>query len=38
MIDVRPIALFRIEDDKGLDDEVLCVPLRDPGWNRLESL
>ena len=38
MIDVKPIALFRMEDDKGLDDKVLCVPLRDPGWNRLESL
>ena len=38
MIDVKPIALFRMEDDKGLDDKVLCVPLRDPGWNRLETL
>ena len=38
MIDFKPIALFRMEDDKGLDDKVLCVPLRDPGWNRLESL
>jgi inorganic pyrophosphatase len=38
MIDVKPIALFRMEDDKGLDDKVLCVPLHDPGWNTLESL
>src|SRR4029450_13830686 len=38
MIDVKPIALFRMEDDKGLDDKVLCVPLRDPGWNTLETL
>ena len=38
MIDVKPIALFRMEDDKGLDDKVLCVPLHDPGWNKLESL
>jgi inorganic pyrophosphatase len=27
-----------MEDDKGLDDKVLCVPLHDPGWNTLESL
>jgi len=38
MIDVKPIALFRMEDDKGIDDKVLCVPLTDPGWNKLEKL
>src|SRR4051812_3440291 len=38
MIDVKPIALFRMEDDKGIDDKVLCVPLSDPGWNDKEGL
>ena len=38
MIDVKPIALFRMEDDKGVDDKVLCVPLSDPGWNDKEKL
>jgi inorganic pyrophosphatase len=38
MIDVKPIALFRMEDDKGIDDKVLCVPLHDPGWNGMEKL
>src|ERR687883_1802904 len=38
MIDVKPIALFRMEDDKGIDDKVLCVPLQDPAWNTLEEL
>jgi inorganic pyrophosphatase len=37
-IAVKPIALFRMEDDKGVDDKVLAVPLEDPGWNTLESL
>jgi inorganic pyrophosphatase len=37
-IAVKAIALFRMEDDKGIDDKVLCVPLSDPGWNRLERL
>ncbi len=36
VIDVKPIALFRMEDEKGIDDKVLCVPVHDPGWNRLE--
>ena len=35
---VKPIALFRMEDDMGIDDKVLAVPLEDPGWNTLESL
>src|SRR4051794_30032222 len=38
MIDVKAIALFRMEDDKGVDDKVLCVPLSDPGWNDKEKL
>src|SRR5438874_13654656 len=38
MIDVKPIALFRMEDDKGIDDKVLCVPLQDPAWNTLDQL
>jgi inorganic pyrophosphatase len=38
MIDVKPIALFKMADDKGIDDKVLCVPLQDPTWNSLETL
>ena len=38
MIEVKPIGLFRMEDDKGVDDKVLCVPLHDPGWNTMEKL
>ena len=37
-IEVKAIALFRMEDDKGIDDKVLCVPLSDPSWNTLETL
>jgi len=38
LIEVKPIALFRMEDDMGVDDKVLCVPVNDPGWNALDSL
>ena len=38
VIPVKPIALFKMRDDKGVDDKVLCVPLRDPNWNTLETL
>jgi inorganic pyrophosphatase len=38
VIEVKPIALFKMEDDKGIDDKILCVPIQDPGWNTLEEL
>jgi inorganic pyrophosphatase len=37
-IEVKPIALFRMRDDHGVDDKVLAVPLSDPAWNTLETL
>ena len=37
-IDVKPVGLLRMRDDKGIDDKVLCVPRTDPGWNELEVL
>jgi inorganic pyrophosphatase len=38
VIPVKVIALFRMRDDKGQDDKVLCVPLSDPNWNSMEKL
>ena len=38
VIDVKPIALFRMEDEHGIDDKVLAVPCTDPTWNQLETL
>jgi inorganic pyrophosphatase len=37
-IEVKAIALFRMTDDHGQDDKVLCVPHNDPNWNTLDSL
>jgi inorganic pyrophosphatase len=34
----KPIGLFEMEDEKGVDSKVLCVPCDDPGWNRLERI
>ena len=34
----KPIGLFEMEDEKGIDSKVLCVPCDDPGWNTLERL
>ena len=38
VIKVKPIALFKMRDDKGSDEKILCVPLSDPNWNTLEKL
>ena len=38
VIRVKPIALFKMRDEKGEDDKIVCVPTGDPGWNHLEEL
>jgi inorganic pyrophosphatase len=38
VIPVKPIALFKMSDDKGIDDKILCVPLHDPNWNTISQL
>jgi inorganic pyrophosphatase len=38
LIEVNPIALFRMRDEHGIDDKVLCVPVNDPAWNTLHKL
>lgn len=37
VIAVKAIALFKMEDEAGTDDKVICVPKNDPGWNTLEE-
>lgn len=31
----RPIGVFRMWDEKGPDQKIMCVPLRDPTWSAL---
>jgi inorganic pyrophosphatase len=37
-MDVYPVALFDMEDDKGRDEKILCVPKGDPSWNSIETI
>jgi inorganic pyrophosphatase len=37
-IRVRPVGLFKMWDEKGSDEKILCVPLRDPAWSHVENL
>lgn len=38
LIEVKPIGLFKMWDEKGRDEKILCVPISDPHWNRLNEL
>jgi len=38
LIEVRPIGLFKMYDEKGPDAKLLCVPVSDPIWNQIKSL
>ncbi len=37
-IRARAIGLFRMTDEKGPDEKIICVSVRDPFWGKLESL
>ena len=37
-IRVRAVGMFRMRDEKGPDEKILCVPLRDPMWSQVERL
>ncbi|MBD0291073.1 MAG: inorganic diphosphatase [Thermoleophilia bacterium] len=37
-IRARPVGLFRMRDEKGRDEKILCVPLRDPMWSHVQEL
>jgi inorganic pyrophosphatase len=37
-IPVNAIGIFRVSDEDGQDDKLLCVPHDDPGWSHIEDL
>ena len=37
-IRVRPVGIFHMSDEKGPDEKVICVPLKDPIWERLTDV
>ncbi|MDR7208237.1 inorganic diphosphatase [Flavobacterium piscis] len=38
VMEVKPIGVFHMADDKGPDEKIICVPVSDPIWNSLENL
>jgi len=38
VIETHPIGLFEMEDEKGKDEKILCVPVHDPLWNHITHI
>jgi inorganic pyrophosphatase len=38
LVPVKPLGAFKMSDEKGSDDKIICVPLNDPYWNCNEQL
>ena len=37
-IRVRVVGVFHMTDEKGPDEKVICVPLKDPAWMRVSDV
>ncbi|MDT0295774.1 inorganic diphosphatase [Mesonia ostreae] len=38
VIEVKPIGVFHMTDEKGPDEKIICVPVSDPIWNKYNDL
>ena len=38
VMEVRPIGVFHMTDEKGPDEKIICVPVHDPIWNKRKDL
>jgi inorganic pyrophosphatase len=38
LVVAKAVGLFKMADEKGPDDHVVCVPCNDPGWNEFDDV
>lgn len=38
LVEVKPVGVFYMSDDKGQDEKIICVPTGDPIMNKLNDL
>lgn len=38
VMEVTPIGVFHMTDEKGPDEKLICVPVNDPIWNNRKSI
>lgn len=37
-VKVRPVGMLPMEDDGGIDEKILCVPVKDPRWAHIQDI
>lgn len=38
VVEVKPIGVFHMTDEKGPDEKIICVPVSDPIWNQMANI
>lgn len=38
IVEARPVAMYKMTDEAGGDDKILCVPAGDPRWDRVKDV
>jgi inorganic pyrophosphatase len=38
LVRARPVGVFWMEDEKGADAKIICLPDRDPLWDRINEI
>ncbi|MCL6295479.1 inorganic diphosphatase [Jejuia spongiicola] len=38
VMEVKPIGVFHMTDEKGPDEKIICVPVSDPVWNQKSDI
>lgn len=38
VMEVKPIGVFHMSDEKGQDEKIICVPVTDPIWNSYNDI
>jgi len=37
-VKVRPVGVFNMSDEAGIDSKVICVPAKDPRWQHIQDI
>ncbi|WP_420398750.1 inorganic diphosphatase [Flagellimonas sp.] len=38
VMEVKPIGVFHMTDEKGPDEKIICVPVNDPVWSKKDDI
>ncbi len=38
VVEVKPVGVFHMTDEKGPDEKIICVPVSDPIWSKRDDI